>query len=198
MRAAGPERQGERAILRGKRNGAAMDADEVLRQRRWSQEALRAAGFRFWLPRKRLVMARRLEAAMTVMSPVGPLQALAGDMLCYRPDGQARAQIREYEHWPVRQALFERDYRPWDEALPRLAGLEALQRAGCAPWYKYRGVWAQRLGAARRVQSLEGARPQVVAAGQWLLIGLSGEPWHMDEGHFRSRYHRPRAAPGPA
>jgi len=175
-----------------------MDADEVLRQRRWSQEALRAAGFRFWLPRKRLVMARRPGAAMTVMSPVGPLQALAGDMLCYRPDGRPRAEISECEHWPVRQALFERDYRPWDEALPRLAGLEALQRAGCTPWYKYRGVWAQRRGAARRVQSLESARPQVVAAGQGLLIGLAGEPWHMDEGQFRSRYRRPRAAPGPA
>ena len=171
---------------------AAMDAAEVLRQRDWSEDALRAAGFRFWLPRKRLVMARELSAAQTVMSNAGPLQALPGDILCYRPDDPA--QSGEGERWPVRRELFEGVYRPWDEALPQLAGLEALQQAGCRPWYKYRGLWALRLQAARRVQSLESAQPVTVAAGNWLLIGLAGEPWHMDDAAFHSRYHRPGEA----
>ncbi len=170
---------------------AARGADEILRQRDWTDTELRAAGFQFWLPRKRLVMARELSAARTVHSVVGPLQANAGDMLCYRPDGQERAQLNELERWPVRRDLFERDYRAWDEALPELAGLDVLQQAGCTPWYKVRGVWAQRLTEAQCVQSLESAQPVSVAAGNWLLIGLSGEPWHMDEAAFGSRYHLP-------
>ena len=171
---------------------AAMDADEVLRQRDWSEDELRAAGFRCWLPRKRLVMARELRAAQTVMSNFGPLQALPGDMLCYRPEDPT--QPGAGERWPVRHELFERVYRPWDEALPQLAGIEALQQAGCRPWYKYRGVWALRLHAARRVQSLESAQPVTVNAGNWLLIGLAGEPWHMDDAAFHSRYHLPEEA----
>ena len=167
---------------------AARDRNEVLRQRAWSEDALRAAGFRFWLPRKRLVMARRLSAAATVMSSVGPLQAASGDWLCHRPD--------EHEHWLVRQDLFERSYRPWDETLPRLAEIDDLRQAGCTPWYKYRGVWAQQLQAERCIQSLESAEPLRVEVGNWLLVGLAGEPWHMDDTAFRSRYHRPRDSSG--
>ena len=171
---------------------AAMDPDEVLRQRDWSEDELRAAGFQFWLPRKRLVMARELRTAQTIVSNAGPLQALPGDMLCYRPDDPT--QPGGGERWPVRRELFERVYRPWDEALPQVAGLEALQQAGCRPWYKVRGVWALGLLAARRVQSLESAQPVTVAAGNWLLIGLAGEPWHMDDAAFHSRYHLPGKA----
>lgn len=171
-----------------------MSAATTLRQRDWTDAELRAAGYQFWLPRKRLVLARELREAMTVHSAAGPLQARAGDMLCYRPDVQERAQLADLEQWPVRRDLFERDYRPWDEALPQLAGLDALLQAGCRPWHKVRGVWAQRLTEAQCVQSLESARAVSVAAGHWLLIGLSGEPWHMDEAAFRSRYQPPGEA----
>lgn len=170
---------------------AASDADEILRQRDWSEDALRAAGFRLWLPRKRLVMARAAGVARTVRTADGPLQARSGDMLCYRPDEQARARLDEHEHWPVRRELFERNYRPWDEALPDLADLPAFLQAGFSAWYKHRGVQAQRLSARRRVQSLESAQPVQVAAGHWLLIGSAGEPWHMDDAAFRSRYFIP-------
>lgn len=170
---------------------AARDADEVLRQRDWSAEALRAAGFRLYLPRKRLVMAREVGAARTVRSADGPLQARPGDVLCHRPDGHSRGHPDRHEHWPVRRALFERNYRPWDEALPDLPDLPLFLQAGYSAWYKHRGVQAQRLRARRRVQSLESAQPVQVAAGQWLLIGSAGEPWHMDDAAFRSRYFMP-------
>ncbi len=164
--------------------------DAVLRQRTWSDAELRAAGFRRWRPRKRLVMARELQEALTIDSAVGPLRALPGDMLCYRPDDAENAPLAELERWPVRRDVFARNYRPWDEALPPVTSLAALQEAGCRPWYKAGAVWAQRLTEARRVQSPESPQPVTAAAGEWLLIGLAGEPWHMDDAAFHSRYVR--------
>lgn len=167
------------------------NAEEVLQQRDWTDAALRAAGFRFCRPRKRLVMARELGTARTIRTVDGPLQALPGDMLCFRPDGESRAHPDEHEHWPVRRELFGQNYRPWDERLPDLPDLPLFFQSGCAAWYKHRGVWAQRLLARRRIQSLESAQPVTVGAGQWLLIGSAGEPWHMDDEAFRSRYFLP-------
>lgn len=168
--------------------GTARDADAVLRQRDWSEEALRAAGFRHFQPRKRLVMARELGNARTIRTADGALHARPGDMLCYRPDEQTRAHPDEHEHWPVRRELFEKNYRPWDEVLPDLADLPLFFQAGCSAWYKHGGIWAQRLATRQLIQSLESATPVQVAAGQWLLIGSAGEPWHMNDAAFRSRY----------
>lgn len=167
---------------------SARDAAAVLRQRDWNEEALRAAGFRHFQPRKRLVMARELGCARAVRTADGALEARPGDMLCYRPDEQARAHPDEHEHWPVRRDLFEQNFRPWDELLPDLADLPLFFQAGCSAWYKHGGVWAQRLARKRLIQSLESAAPVQVAAGQWLLIGSAGEPWHMSDAAFRSRY----------
>lgn len=166
-------------------------ADEVLQQRDWTDEDLLAAGFRFFLPRKRLVMARAMGQARTIRTADGPLQALPGDMLCFRPDGRARARADEHEHWPVRRDLFDQNYQRWDEPLPDLPDLPVFFQSGHTAWYKHRGVWARRLTARRRIQSLESARPVQVRAGQWLLIGSAGEPWHMDDDAFGGRYFLP-------
>lgn len=168
--------------------GTARDADAILRQRDWSEEALRAAGFRRFQPRKRLVMARELGCARTVRTADGALHARPGDMLCYRPDEQSRAHPDEHEHWPVRRDLFEKNYQPWDEGLPDLADLPLFFQAGCSAWYKQARVWARKLTNRQLIQSLESPSPVLVAAGQWLLIGSAGEPWHMNDAAFHSRY----------
>ncbi len=178
--------------------GSARDADAVLRQRDWTEEALRATGFRLFHPRKRLVMARELGCARTVRTADGALQAWPGDMLCYRPDEQTRAHREEHEHWPVRRDLFEKNYRPWDEQLPDLTDLPLFFQAGCSAWYKHSGVWARKLATRQLIQSLESAAPVQVAAGQWLLIGSAGEPWHMNDSAFRSRYREATDGPVPA
>ncbi len=177
--------------------GSARDEEAVLRQRDWTREALCAAGFRYYQPRKRLVMVRELGSARTVRTADGPLHAWPGDMLCFRPDEQSRAHPDDHEHWPVRRDLFEQNYRHWDEVLPDLADLPVFFQTGCSAWYKHGGVWARRLATRQLIQSLESAAPVQVAAGQWLLIGSAGEPWHMDDAAFRSRYREPGDAPGP-
>ena len=177
--------------------GSVWDADAVLRQRDWTVEALGAAGFRHFQPRKRLVMARELGCARTVRTADGALHARPGDMLCYRPDEQARADPESHEHWPVRRDLFEKNYRPWEELLPDLADLALFFQAGCSAWYKHGGVWARKLTSGQHIQSLESAGPVLVAAGQWLLIGSAGEPWHMNDAAFRSRYREASGSAGP-
>jgi hypothetical protein len=163
---------------------------EVLRQRNWTDEELRAAQFKRYEPRKRLIMAKVLRSTRTIAVTMESLLATAGDIVCYDTGGpQARPDIEDYDHWPVRKDLFKQSYKPWDEKGWRPTPAEAhLLENGCRPYYKAMGIWARRLRRGIVVQSLESPHPILVPPGRWLCIGAQGEPYHMGDEKFRTRY----------
>jgi hypothetical protein len=168
--------------------GTATD-QRILRQRDWTEQELRAAGFRYYLPVKRLTMARLNGEAKTITTRLETLLASAGDVICYSPGDTRRQSLDEYEHWPVRRDLFMQNYRPWDETdwKPTAAQQDLLDR-GCRPFYRAAGIWAKRLRRPLHVQSLESPEPTLIPPGRWLCIGAHGEPYNMDDANFRSRY----------
>src|SRR5690242_19614556 len=98
--------------------GDAGDIGPVLRQRAWTDDELRAAGFRYYERKKQLVMARELpasEAPVELNLGVDMVVATAGYLLCYDPRQGARASLAEYDAWPVEPDIFAATYRPWDE-----------------------------------------------------------------------------------
>jgi hypothetical protein len=166
---------------------------EVLRQRNWTDLELKEAHFKYYEPRKRLVMAKVLRTSRTISITMESLLATAGDIVCYDPGGkQARPDLEQYDHWPVRKDLFKQNYKPWDEKGWRPSPAEAhLLENGCRPYYKAVGIWARRLRKAMPVQSLESPEPILVPPGRWLCIGSQGEPYHMGDEKFRTRYLAP-------
>jgi hypothetical protein len=163
---------------------------QVLRQRNWSEAELKASRLRYYAPRKQLVMARVLNAAVDVQTTIEILEARKGDVMVYDPgDGTARAKLENYEHWPVNRDLFRKTYKVWDDRHWHPTKAEAhLLALGCLPYYKYRGVWAMRLTQPVYIQSLESPEPVEVPPGRWLVIGAEGEPYHMNDAKFRERY----------
>ena len=108
----------------------------------------------------------------------------------YDRDGSfPRENLDDYDHWPVRRDLFRQNYRAWNEPgwKPNAAELHLITH-GCRPYYKKVGVWAQCLQHPMYVQSLESPRPALIPPGRWLCIGVQGEPYHMNDREFRSRY----------
>lgn len=167
-----------------------MASKQVLRQRQWTEEELRASRLRYYAPRKDRVMARVLQVPTEVKTTLEVLAADEGDIMIYDSgDGQRRARIEEYDHWPVRHDLFRKTYRTWDEPgwKPNPAEIHLIAH-GCRPYYKHAGVWATRLKKPAYIQSLESPRPVQVPPGRWLVIGLEGEPYHMADDKFRERY----------
>lgn len=163
---------------------------EVLRQREWTESDLIAAHFKRYEPRKRLVMAKVLRTSRTIAITMESLLATAGDIICYDPgNGEARPDLDDYDHWPVRKDLFRQNYKQWDEKGWRPNAAEAhLLENGCRPYYKAAGIWARRLRKGLVVQSLESPEPILVPPGRWLCIGTEGEPYHMSDSKFRTRY----------
>ena len=170
-----------------------MASDQVLRQRHWTEEELRASKLRYYHPRKFLVMARLLETPISVKTTIEVLSASAGDIMVYDPgDGTKLPALEDYDHWPVQRDLFRKTYKTWDaeDWKPTQAEIH-LMAHGCRPCFKFTGAWALRLEEPRLIQSLESRQPVQVPPGRWLLIGLEGEPYHMADVKFRERYIMP-------
>jgi hypothetical protein len=167
-----------------------------LRQRKWSQAELQAVGFQYYETRKRVVMARLVSEARSIEMTLETLIVGAGDIICYDPGDTLQPSIDDYDHWPVKRDLFLKTYRPWDDPLWRPSEPAAhLMQHGCRPYYKAAGVWALRLQRDIYLQSLESPRPVLVPPGRWLCIGSKGEPYHMSDSKFRSRYIIPADQP---
>lgn len=166
-----------------------MSETAILRQHDWTDDELKAGGFQYYTPIKRLIMARLLIEDKAIDISTETITGKIGDFICYLPDTQAKASPDDYEHWPVRRDIFFKNYKLWDEPnwQPNPAE-QHLKTAGCEPYYKFLGVWAQRLHKGRRVQSLESPAPVLVPAGYWLMIGVAGEPYSTTDDDFRSRY----------
>jgi hypothetical protein len=161
----------------------------VLRQRAWTEAELRAARFRLYQPRKRLVMARVVRQTQRIDISLETLVARSGSVICYDPGDTVQPSLDDYEHWPVQRELFLATYTQWDEVPYQPTPPEAhLMRLGCRPYYKHQGVWAMRLRKPIYVQSMESPQPVLVPAGRWLCIGREGEPYHMSEDSFSERY----------
>lgn len=161
----------------------------VLKQRDWTEAELLAANFRHYDVRKRLVMAKMLETTVDVELTLEVLVAGEGDIMVYDPGDTPYDDLDDYNHWPVKRELFRQNYRRWDEPdwKPSLAEIFLLAH-GCRPFYKAVGVWAQPLTRNLYVQSLESQRPVLIPPGRWLCVGVQGEPYHMNDRDFRSRY----------
>lgn len=167
-----------------------MKTDQVLRQRSWTEAELRTSKLKYYAPRKQLVMARVVQTPTEVKATIEILEAGKGDLMIYDPgNGTKRPHLDDYEHWPVNRDLFRKSYKPWDDAQWQPSEAEAdLIAYGCRPFYKYSGVWAMRLTQSVPIQSLESKQPVQVPPGRWLVIGSQGEPYHMSDAKFRSRY----------
>jgi hypothetical protein len=164
-------------------------AARVLRQRHWTEEELKAGGFHYFEPRKRLVMCRVISQITNVELTLETLMADAGDIICYNPGDKRRDEVADYEHWPVARELFRKTYKPWNDPSwrPNLAEGHLMEH-GCRPYYKSTGIWALRLPINIYVQSLESPEPTVVPRGRWLCIGSEGEPYNMNDDQIHARY----------
>ena len=162
---------------------------DILRQREWNDDQLKAAGFQHYEPVKRLVMAKLLFDTKDIDIQVETITGRIGDFLCYSPGKTVHANPDEYDHWPVRRDIFFKTYKPWPkEGWEPNDAEKHLMELGCLPYYKDQGVWAQRLHKGRQVQSLESPQPVEIPAGRWLLIGSKGEPYSTTNDEFRKRY----------
>ncbi len=161
----------------------------VLRQRDWTDTQLKSAGFHYYETRKRLIMAKMLREIRNIEVTLETLVAGAGDIVCYEPGEIPHENADDFDHWPVKRALFLQTYRPWNEPNWRPDPPQAqLLRFGCRPYYKAAGVWAQKLDRSIYLQSLESPRPVLLPPGRWLCIGSEGEPYHMSDVKFTNRY----------
>jgi hypothetical protein len=166
-----------------------MAATRVLRKRNWTDAQLIAGGFRYFEPRKRLVMARVISTVTNIELTLETLMADAGDIICYNPGDHLKNAVDQYEHWPVAKELFKKTYKQWDDGSWRPNPAEAhLMEHGCLPYFKSTGVWALRLPISIYVQSLESPEPSVVPRGRWLCIGSEGEPYNMNDEQIHARY----------
>lgn len=169
-----------------------MPRSQVLRQRNWTEEELVKAGFCYYTPTKRLVMARVIKKAVDIEMTLEVLRADSGDIVCYTPGDQVQPSLDGYDHWPVQPDLFKKTYKAWDDPMWRPNEPEKhLMLNGCKPYFKHLGVWALKLPVAIMMQSLESPEPVLVPAGRWLCIGSQGEPYHMSEENFHVRYQFP-------
>jgi hypothetical protein len=172
---------------------------DILKQRKWTEDELRAAGFRPYERKKLVVLARELRASESpkrIKTTWDTLIAYTGYMICYDTgNGKARTHLDNYEHWPVEPKIFLITYRKWDKkiAWKPNAAEKHLLKLGCKPYYKFMGVWAKHLKTPLRIQSLEGVEPITVPAGGWVCIGVEGEPSSMTSADFRKRYQRATA-----
>jgi len=174
-----------------------MSEPEVLRQRDWTEDELRAAGFAYLQPRSDwLVLARELpaaEAPLTIVTGWDTLVAEAGFMICFDAGDAPRAARYGHSLWPVHPNHFRDIYVPYDDpGWQPSAAQRHLLSLGCRPYRRRVGVWATKLTADRLVQSPESPQPVVVPRGSWLCLGAGGAtrgvPYSMDETALRQRY----------
>jgi len=164
---------------------------KVLRQRVWTEEQLRKAGFRYYPPIKRVVMAKMLDDNANIETTLEILNADKCDIMLYSPGDKLHDKLDDYDHWPVRVDLFRQTYARWNDMTWQPTPTQKfLMSHGCLPYYRTRGVWALKLPINIYIQSLESPEPVVVPAGRWLAIGSEGEPYHMSDTSFSERYQR--------
>ncbi len=162
---------------------------KVLRQRMWTDEQLIRAGFHYYKPIKRVVMAKMLDDHANIETTLETLTADKGDIMIYTPGDELHDSLDDYDHWPVRVDLFRHTYARWDDMTWQPTPTQkSLMGYGCLPYYRKRGVWALKLPISIYIQSLESPEPVVVPTGRWLAVGSEGEPYHMSDESFRERY----------
>jgi hypothetical protein len=172
-------------------------SDEIIRQKNWTEDELRAQGYDYYERKKEVIMARELaaiEAPLMIISSKGEkLTAHAGYMICYRPGDIVRPGREFYDHWPVEPDIFARTYKPWSQKdwqpTPTESHLMSLE---CQPYYKATGVWAKQLRTDTYVQGLEHQEPVKVRTGTYIAIGVEGEPYSMGSSTLHSRYQQSR------
>lgn len=164
----------------------------VIRQRHWTEQELREAGFHYLTRRKQRILAARLpgeRAPLKIDYQIEIVVAEAGDVLCFEPGEEAKPNILDYNHWSVKPEIFRVTYQCWDEANWSPTPAEShLMNHGCRPYYKYKGAWARQLLEPTYVQSLESPHPVLLPVGTWLMIGEAGDPWSIDESTLLRRY----------
>jgi hypothetical protein len=168
---------------------------EILRQRDWTADELRAQGFRYYQRKRQVVMARALPAAespKTIHTDWDTLVATTGYMICYDvSDGALHASLDRYKHWPVEPHIFEITYRAWDAQFAPTTAEAHLAQLGCKPYYKFIGLWAKKVVRPAYVQTLESVSAVEVPLGAYLTIGIKGEPTSMTAHEFYNRYEPP-------
>ncbi|MBC8098737.1 MAG: hypothetical protein H7Y11_04800 [Armatimonadetes bacterium] len=173
--------------------------EPVIRQRYWTEPELRTQGFNYYPRIKQLVMAGRLQPAqapLKIAYEVEVITAEAGDVLIFDPGTLRHQRMQEYNYWSVKPTIFKQTYRKWDDnAWSPNAPQAHLMQHGCRPYYKQAGVWARLLTKPTPVQSLESHTPVLIPKGMWVAVGSQGEPWHIEDSDFRSRYLVTVAAP---
>lgn len=171
---------------------------ELIQQRNWTEAELSLAGFQYFERKKEIIMAGRLppsRAPLPITYTLEIVLAEAGDVICFNPGNEIKTHLADYNHWSVKPNVFVQTYKKWDDLdwVPTAPQLHLIQR-GCRPYYKFVGVHARRLTSPTLIQSQESPDPALIPAGAWLVIGVNGEPWHMTDNAFRSRYQVPQPA----
>jgi len=165
---------------------------KIYAQRHWTDQALIEDGFLSYRPVKRVTMARMLsseEAPKTVKASGNAIIAQTGYWIAYAADEALKATLDDYKPRPIEPDIFAISYRPWNERNWRPTSTEAhLQQLSCKPYYKVAPVWAKLLTAETWVHSLESAWPTLVPRGEWLCVGVEGEPWSVTEAWFQAHY----------
>jgi hypothetical protein len=175
------------------------DKPRVYQQRKWTDEQLRAQGFHYYKPRKRITMARMLpaaEAPKIIKTSWDTIVARAGYYIAYVAGDKVQKMLDDYDPRPIEPHIFMQTYRPWNEPNYKPTPPEAhLLKLGCKPYYKIAGVWAKRLKEETWVQSIESSKPSLAPAGAWLCVGTEGEPWTVTNEWFHERYILPDSGP---
>jgi hypothetical protein len=175
------------------------DKPKVYQQRKWTDEQLRAQGFHYYKPRKRISMARMLpasEAPKIIKTSWDTIIARAGYYIAYVAGDKVQKTLDDYDPRPIEPRIFMQTYRPWNEPNYKPTPAEAhLMKLGCKPYYKIAGVWAKRLKEETWVQSIESSKPSRAPAGAWLCVGTEGEPWTVTNEWFHERYILPDSGP---
>lgn len=165
---------------------------EVYESKKWTKEELKELGFKQYARRKNVIMARRLpssEAPLEIKTDQGDtIIAQADYMICYNAGDTVLPQLRDYHHWPVEPNIFNATYKEWDEPIELTPPMKHLMKLGCQPYYKAAGVWAKDLDEDVYIQSLEHEKPVLVQKDRYLAIGSEGEPYHLSDTSFNSRY----------
>lgn len=167
--------------------------EDIIRQRNWTEDELKAHGFSYYERKKEVVLARKLpdeEAPKTITTSQGDtLIAQEGYIICYSGDEGEFNTLDEYVQWPVEPSIFAKTYKRWDDPdwKPSLAEQKLIE-LGCKPYYKFVGVWAKKTDEDLLLQSLEHDDPVKVETGKYIAIGSEGEPYSMGEQTLHSRY----------
>ena len=165
---------------------------KVYVQQHWTDQALKADGFKAYPSVKRLTMVRLLppeEAPKIIESDGEMLTAEAGYWIAYVAGKVLKETLDDYNPRPIDPDVFADTYRAWDEASVALTVTQAhLQQLGCQPYYKFAGVWAKQLDTDAWIQGMESEEPVLIPAGAWLCIGINGEPWSVTEAWFQTHY----------